>query len=72
MVLENAVFNVIRYFILRNFCSTANLLTVIPDRIARVVKTSGATQAAVLDISKTFYVILHTGLLLTNLDYMAL
>ena len=43
--------------------STANILTVIVDRIARVLKTSAATQAVVLDISKVFYSVGHTGLL---------
>ena len=57
-ILENSVFqNAIYYFIFRNFCFTsrsiANILTFIVDIIARVLKTSGATQA-VLDISKTF------------------
>ena len=41
----------------KNFClisrSTANLLTVIADRIAGVLATSGATQTVVPDISKT-------------------
>ena len=43
--------------------STANLLTVIADRISKVLKTSGATQAVVLQISKTSYRVWHTGLL---------
>ena len=33
--------------------STANLLIVISDRFARVLKTCGATQAVVLDISQS-------------------
>ena len=37
---------------------TANLLTVIADRIARLLTTSGATQAVALDISNTFYIVL--------------
>ena len=41
---------------------TANILIVIDYRIARVLKASGATQAVVLDISKTFYRVWHTGL----------
>ena len=75
--LENSVFqNAIPYFIFRNFCfnsrSTVNLLTVIADRIARVLKTSGATHAVVLDISKAFYRVWHTGLLdKFKLYYMA-
>ena len=39
-----------------NFCFislfTANCLTFIADRIARVLKTSGTTQPAVLNISR--------------------
>ena len=40
---------------------TANLLIVIADRIARVLKTSGATQVVVLDISKAFCRVWDTG-----------
>ena len=43
--------------------SNANTLIVTADRIARLLKTSGATQAIVLDISKAFYRVCHTGLL---------
>ena len=58
-ILENSIFqNAIYYFIFRNFCFTsrsiANILTFIVDIIARVLKTFSATQAVVLDISKTF------------------
>ena len=36
--------------------STANLLTVTADRIAKVLKSSGGNQAVVLDIAiKDFY-----------------
>ena len=38
----------------RSCWSTANLLAVVSDRITRPFKNSGATQAAVLDISKAF------------------
>ena len=38
----------------RSSLSTADLLTVISDRIARAFNKSGATQALVLDISKAF------------------
>ena len=38
----------------RSFRSTAVLLTVVSDRIARAFIRSGATQAAALDISKAF------------------
>ena len=60
VALENLVFqNTVCYFILKNICftshSTANLLTVIADRIAKLLKTSGATQDVVLDISRAFY-----------------
>ena len=77
LALKNSVFpNAIPYFIFRNFCfnsrSTVNLSTVIADRIARVLKTAGATQAVVLDISKAFYRVWHTGLLNKfKLYYMA-
>ena len=47
-----------RYYIFRNFCftlrSTTTFLTVIDERIARVLTTSGVTQAVLLDISKAF------------------
>ena len=35
-------------------CSTADLLTVVTDRISRAFNSSGATQAVALDISKAF------------------
>ena len=44
------------------FQSTAVLLTVVSDRIARAFNRSGATQAVVLDISKAFDQVWHTGL----------
>ena len=34
--------------------STAVLLTVVSDRVARAFNRSGATQAVAIDISKTF------------------
>ena len=37
------------------------LFTVIANRIARVLKTSGATQTVVLNISKAFYRAWHAG-----------
>ena len=43
--------------------STADLLTVVSDRIARAFNLSGATQAVALDISKAFNRVLHAGLL---------
>ena len=39
----------------------ADLLTVVFDRIANDFNKSGATQAAALDISKTFNRVLHAG-----------
>ena len=47
----------------RSSRSTADLLTVVSDRIARAFNRSGATQAVALDISKAFDRVWHTGLL---------
>ena len=47
----------------RSSQSTANLLTVVSDRIARAFNTSGATRAVALDISKAFDRVWHDGLL---------
>ena len=47
----------------RSFRSTADLLTVVPVRIARAFNRSGATQAVALDISKAFDRVWHAGLL---------
>ena len=38
----------------RSSQSTANVLTVVSDRIARASNRSGATRAAALDLSKAF------------------
>ena len=38
-------------------------MTVFADRIARVLRTSHATQIVVLDILRTFYRVWYTGLL---------
>ena len=43
--------------------STADLLTVASDRIARAFNRSGATRAVALDISKAFDRVWHAGLL---------
>ena len=43
--------------------STADLLTVVFDRVARVFNRSGATRAVTLDISKAFDRVWHAGLL---------
>ena len=42
--------------------STADLLTVVSDRIARSFNRSGATRAVALDISKAFDRVWYTGL----------
>ena len=47
----------------RSSRSTADLLTVVSDRIARAFNRSGATRAVALDISKAFDRVLHAGLL---------
>ena len=47
----------------RSFQSTANLLTVVSDRIARAFSRSGATTAVAFDISKAFDRFWHAGLL---------
>ena len=47
----------------RSSRSTADLLTVVSDRIARAFNRSGATRAVALDISKAFNRIWHAGLL---------
>ena len=47
----------------RSSRSTADLLTVVSDRIARAFNRSGATRAVALDISKAFGRVWHAGLL---------
>ena len=47
----------------RSCQSTADLLTVVSDRIARAFNKSGATRAVALDISKAFDRVWHAGLL---------
>ena len=47
----------------RSSRSTADLLRVVSDRIARVFNRFGATEAVVLDISKAFDRVWHAGLL---------
>ena len=47
----------------RSSQSTADLLTVVSDRIARAFNRSGATQAVALDISKAFDRVWHADLL---------
>ena len=47
----------------RSSRSTADLLTVVSDRIARAFNRSRATRAVALDISKAFDRVQHAGLL---------
>ena len=47
----------------RSSLSTADLLTVVSNRIARAFNRSGATQAVALNISKAFNRVSHAGLL---------
>ena len=47
----------------RSSRSTADLLTVVSDKIARAFNKSGATRAVALDISKVFDRVWHAGLL---------
>ena len=53
----------------RSSRSTADLLTVVSDRIARAFNSSGATGAVALDISKAFDRVWHT-VFFTNLSLM--
>ena len=46
----------------RSSGSTADLFTVVSDRIARTFNRSGATLAEALDISKAFDRVWHVGL----------
>ena len=46
-----------------SFRSTADLLTVVSDRIARAFNSSGTTRAVTFDIFKTFNRVLLAGLL---------
>ena len=50
-------------YVFRSSRSTADLLTVASDRIARAFNRSGATRAVALDISKAFGRVWHAGLL---------
>ena len=47
----------------RSSQSTADLLTVVSDRIARAFNMSGVTLAVALDILKAFEGVCHAGLL---------
>ena len=46
----------------RSSRSTADLVTVVSDRIGRAFNNSGATRAVALDISKAFDRFWHAGL----------
>ena len=60
--LEKCLFSDFQYGF-RSSRSTADLLTVVSDRIARAFNRSGATRAVALDISKAFDRVWHAGLL---------
>ena len=51
---------------------TADLLTVLSDRIARVLNRSEATRAVALDTSKAFDRVWHAGLMEFQVRYLAL
>ena len=53
----------------RSSRSTADLLTVVSDRIARAFNRSGAARAVALDISKAFDRVGHVGLLHKRKSY---
>ena len=53
----------------RSSRSTADLLTVVPDGIARTFNRSGATRAVALDISKAFDRVWPAGVLLKLTSY---
>ena len=53
----------------RSSRSTADLLTVVSDRIARAFNRSGATRAVALDISKAFDRVWYAGLLQKLMSY---
>ena len=58
--------------VFRSFCSTADLLTVVSDRIAGAFNRSGHTWTVALDISKAFGRDWHAGLLYKLLSYRIL
>ena len=60
--LENCGFFSNFQYRFRSSQSTADLLTVVSDRIARAFNRSGANQAGALDISKAFDRVWHTGI----------
>ena len=56
-------------FLVGCFLSTADILTVVSDRIARAFNKSGGTRAVALDISKAFDRVWHAGLLHKTKSY---
>ena len=56
-------------FLFGCFLSTADILTVVSDRIARAFNRSGSTRAVALDISKAFDRVWHAGLLHKTKSY---
>ena len=56
-------------FLVGCFLSTADILTVVSDRIARNFNRSGGTRAVALDISKAFDRVWHAGLLHKTKSY---
>ena len=56
-------------FLVGCFLSTADILTVVSDRIARAFNRSGGTRAVALDISKAFDRVCHAGLLHKTKSY---
>ena len=53
----------------RSSRSTAYLLTVVSDRVAKALNRSGATRAVALDISKAYDRVWHAGLLRKHESY---
>ena len=53
----------------RSTRSTADLLTVVSDRIATTFNRSGATRGVALDISKAFDTVWHVGLLHSLMEF---
>ena len=53
----------------RSSRSTADLFTVVSDRLAWAFNKSGATVAVAFDISKTFDRIWHAGLLHKRMEF---
>ena len=56
-------------FLVGCFLSTADILTVVSDRIARAFNKSGGTRAVARDISKAFDRVWHAGLLHKTKSY---